>query len=343
MTIPMSRAEVPRDRWERPLVVPPEGGARVAYTRCTTFVDALDEKYKLGQWMQRMVGVGLSQRKDLLLAFSALAPELMKPTTEVSAEAKRKGDELCDKAREAAAASAPATTGTALHSLAEQRDRGETLGVIPLEAQLDLKAYEQATSIFTALHIEQFMVHDGYQIGGTPDRVVEYDGRVYIADLKTGSIEYSALKIAMQLAVYAHCDLYDVHADQRRVLERIDKQRAIVIHLPAGTGQCQLKWVDIDRAWQAVDVARQVREWRKTKHWLSDMTPDRPLFDMGAAQHASSAETSPPDSAVLADVVASARSTATLEALWRENRERWTPELTELARARRALLEGNAA
>jgi hypothetical protein len=39
---------------------------------------------------------------------------------------------------------------------------------------------------------------------------VEYGGKRYIADLKTGSIEWGTLKIAAQLAVYARSHTYDV-------------------------------------------------------------------------------------------------------------------------------------
>jgi predicted RecB family endonuclease len=303
-----------RDRWGRPLVVPPEGGKAVPYTRCTTFVDCLDDKWKLQQWQQRMVALGLAARNDLLLSVAAHRND------------KAKLDELCDAAREAAAASAAATTGTALHLLAEHLDKGEDLGVVPKEAEADLRAYEQATRDFKALHIEQFMVHDDLKVGGTPDRVVQYEGGTYIADLKTGSVEWAGLKIAMQLAMYAHSRLYDVRTAQRADLA-VDQQRAIVIHLPAGSGKASLLWVDIAQGWQAVQVAAQVRQWRKQGKGLL-----RPLEVQGTLDL--------PDPAMvdLRNRVASATTVEDLGALWREHRDRWTTELTELAAARKALL-----
>lgn len=303
-----------RDRWGRPLVTPPGGGKQVAYTRCTTFVDCLDDKWKLQQWQQRMVALGLAARNDLLLSVAAHRND------------KAKLDALCDAAREAAAASAAATTGTALHLLAEHLDKGEDLGVVPKEAEADLRAYEQATRDFKALHIEKFMVHDELKVGGTPDRVVQYEGGTYIADLKTGSVEWAGLKIAMQLAMYAHSRLYDVRTGQRADLA-VDQKRAIVIHLPAGSGKADLLWVDIAQGWEAVQVAAQVRQWRQKGKGLL-----RPLEVQGTLDV--------PDPAMveLRNRVASATSVEHLGALWRDNRARWTPELTELAAARKRLL-----
>ena len=33
--------EIPRDRWDRPLIIPPNGGQPVAYTRVSTLAKAL--------------------------------------------------------------------------------------------------------------------------------------------------------------------------------------------------------------------------------------------------------------------------------------------------------------
>ena len=56
--------EPKRDRWGRPLIVPPDGGKAVPYTRCTTIADTLDERRALEAWMQRQVAVGLAMRPE---------------------------------------------------------------------------------------------------------------------------------------------------------------------------------------------------------------------------------------------------------------------------------------
>lgn len=249
---------VPRDGWGRPLVVPLGGGKPVGYTRCTTFVDCMDDKYNLQRWEQRMVALGLASRPDLLLAVSA------------HAEDKNALNRITADAQEAAKAHAAATTGTALHALTEKIDRGEELPVIPEAYRADLDAYRRATVEFEPLFIEQFTVLDSLKVGGTPDCGLRYRGKAYIGDVKTGNIEHGAMKIAMQLAVYSRSTPYDHESKTRRPYpEEIDQDWGIVIHLPAGTGTCELRWIDLASGWDAVQIASRVREWRKRKDWYS--------------------------------------------------------------------------
>lgn len=341
-----------RRKYGRPLVLKPgakPGDKLTTYTRCTTFVDCLDDKFKLQQWQQRMVALGLSMRPDLLLSVTAHRDD------------RDKLDDLCDAAREAAEASAAATTGTALHALTERLDRGLDLGPMPTEAERDIRAYERATASLTALHIERFLVNDDLRVGGTPDRIVEFQGRNYIADLKTGSIEYAALKIGMQLAMYAHSRLYDVPTGQRSDLPDVDQQRAIVIHLPAGSGECTLHWIDIATGWDAIATARDVRAWRsRGRSMLSPLELPAGEPESQGNGWTPPAGTNEPDPAGrplnvdadgvvhdgLSDLrnrVASAQDVDELGALWRDNRDRWTSELTQIAAARKQLLMGATA
>lgn len=311
-------AEIPRDSWGRPKVVPPEGGKPVAYTRCTTYVGCLEDTYNLGKWMQRMTAKGLSMRPDLLLAVAA-----------TDLDDKAKLDRIVDDAREAAAASGAATIGTAIHSLTERIDRGQDVGVIPDAYKPDLAAYEKATEPLTALLIETFCVVDDLKIGGTPDRVVEYGGRNYIADVKTGSIEYGIGKIAMQLAAYSRSVAYDHVSHARTPLPPIDQDRAIIIHLPAGTGTCQLVWVDIAAGWEGVQLATKVRGWRARKNLSTSLVADLPL------------EVVAEPTVDLDNLIASATSVDALTALWVQHQAVWNTANTQLAAARKALLLGD--
>ena len=173
---------------------------------------------------------------------------------------------ICADAREAAAAGAAATVGTALHRLAERLDRGEPVEV-PAAAEADMQAYRDATAGIDWLHIETLMVHDGLNVAGTPDRigVAPGDSLAMVWDLKTGSLDFGMGKIAMQLALYAHSRLYDPATGTRTDL-KVDLERAVVIHLPAGTGRCTLVEVDIAAGREAVQVAAQVRAWRSRKN-----------------------------------------------------------------------------
>lgn len=249
-------ATIPRDRWNRPLIVPPDGGKPKAYTRCTTFVDVLEDKYNLQRWQLRQCAIGLADRPDLLLSVSAHRDD------------KQALNQVCDKAMEAAQSSARSTTGTALHALCERVDRGQPLGIVPPSARADVEAYLAATRDMEHVYIEQFSVRDSLKVGGTPDRVVKFDGKYYIADIKTGSdITWGALKIAMQLAVYAHSVPYYPPGERKPYPFEVDKNEAIVIHLPAGERRCELSFVDIARGWEAAHVAATVRNFRAYKNW----------------------------------------------------------------------------
>jgi hypothetical protein len=308
--------KIPRDRFQRPLVVPPDGGKPTAYTRATTFVDCLDDKYNLQRWQLRQTAVGLSERADLLLSVSAHRDD------------KRALDQIVDQAMEAARSSAASTTGTALHALCERSDRGQQIGVIPDSARRDLDAYRAATHGMNHLYIERFSVHDALKIGGTPDRVSRWDdGEHYIADIKTGAdISWGAMKIAMQLAVYAHSVPYNASTGQREPYAfPVNKERAIVIHLPAGEARCELHFVDIGLGWEAVHTAAQVRGYRSHKQWYTPI--DSPP---------------PPAATTLSVVAAGIAAAKTLNELYAMFSPEWTEEELALARARREELEGVA-
>jgi hypothetical protein len=249
-------AEIPRDRWGRPMIMPVKGTKRVAYRRATTFVGCLDDTNGLMKWMSRQVAFGMGQRKDLVLAAAAADPT-----------DKKKIGEIADKAAEHAkgVAGDAAETGTALHSLTERIDRGLPLGVVPSEYAADIEAYRAATASIEYVGIETFRVHDEWKVAGTADRIGIIKGRPTIMDIKTGSIDYPH-KMAMQLAMYARSVPYDIATDKRIAdAEPIDLNHGIIIHLPAGQGRCDLYEIDIAVGWGACLIARQVWDWRGRK------------------------------------------------------------------------------
>lgn len=325
------KPDITRDRYGRPMVTPPGGGAKTAYTRATTYIDCLEDKFNLQKWMQRMVALGLASRPDLLLSVSA------------HREDNRELDNICEKAREAAAASAKATTGTALHALTELIDRGQDLPPgLPKNVEASLAAYVAATADLKAVLIEEFCVLDTLKIGGTPDRVVDYGGERFIADIKTGSIDWGALKIAMQLAIYARAQTYNPDTGERGY-HQADMTRALIVHLPAvddpADAVCTLHWIDIEAGWYAVNVATQVREKRTLK--FKDLTkPFGPIArvqpgtvpgntsmrrETVAAERAAAAPTS------LEDRIKACASAEDVRSLWEAHQDDWTDELTRTA------------
>lgn len=306
-------AEIPRDRWGRPMVMPPKGTKRVAYRRATTFVGCLDDTNGLMKWMSRQVALGMGQRKDLVLAAAAADP----------ADKKKLG-EIADKAAEHAKGliGDAAETGTALHSLTERIDRGERLGVIPAEYQADIDAYRRATEHIEFIGIETFRVHDDWKVAGTADRIGLLHGRPMIMDIKTGSVDYPH-KMAMQLAMYSRSVPYNIATDTRSAdPQPVDPNRGIIIHLPAGKGVCELYEINIGIGWGACLIAKQVWDWRGRK----DLTR---LVDPAAE---------PPTPATWESLIARADTVERLREIWRRAAE--LGELTDQLREQAATRSG---
>lgn len=257
--------EPPRDRYKRYLIAPRDGGKAKAYTRATTVAEVLDDRYNLELWKMRQVAVGLTRRNDLLLKVAA--DENDKKTVNAA----------CQEALDAAAAGAAANTGTALHRILERVDCGElTLAEVP---ELFADVVERYRSALDAAGVEvvadaceRIHVLDGLAepLAGMADRHVIVGGQRYIADIKTGSgIDYGAGGFAVQLAIYAHAtSLYDYVTETHAEPPPLDRERGLIIHVPAAGGDVTLHWLDIAAGREALDHALWARSWRKRKGLL---------------------------------------------------------------------------
>jgi hypothetical protein len=45
----------------------------------------------------------------------------------------------------------------------------------------------------------------------------------------------------------------------------VNQEKGIIVHLPAGSGKCELHFVDIARGWKGIQLADKVRTWQKAK------------------------------------------------------------------------------
>ena len=272
---------VHRDRWTRPIYITPGSDTRTAcklcnaevlgrpYQRATTFIDVLESTDALTKWKMRHVAKGLALRSDLVMeAASNIGDD-------------RVLNRVCDKAFEAAAGSSAATTGTALHAFTEQIDRGES-PQIPPQAEADIAAYRDllARERLEVQEIEVSVAVDGVAptssaagVGGKFDRIVARDGTRYVADIKTGKIDYGQSKIAMQLALYAMAKRYNPVTGERTDLD-VSQDLGIVIHLPAGAGEASIHWADLAAAREGLAVAYDVWRWRQRKGLLQAAPPD---------------------------------------------------------------------
>src|SRR5690606_35548798 len=252
--------DVPRDRWGRPVIVPPNGGEPIAYLRASTLAGCLDDKTNLGDWKARMTGRGVAISPDLQAGFAAI-PDMD------SREGKATARELADQAQERATASRKRVVGTAFHSLSEVYDKtGQRPEHVPPALLPLLEDYIAKTANVRWLGVEMFVVNDELTSAGAFDRVGQRPSELpRIWDIKTGRVDFGALKFAIQFAVYAHGKFYNAKTQKRVPFPSIDLSIAHVIHADPDTGVVTIYDIDIEKGWEAAKIARRVHELRADK------------------------------------------------------------------------------
>lgn len=273
--------EPERDRWGRYMIVPQAGGKAKPYTRATTVAETLDDRYNLELWKVRTTAQGIILRPDVYAELASLPHPVDKAT-------KAKWDKACARAMDYAKGSAGSNLGTALHRFVERINRGEDPKV-PAPWDADIAAYREALVrhglTIDSRYLERVVVLNHLGVAGTFDLIVGTpDGRLRIADLKTGAtLDFSWNAIAVQLALYANADsLYDLSTKTHGGMPEVDRDVALVLHLPAGKGECTVYEVDIAAGWEAAQHAMWAREWRKERDGLA-----RPLIIPGGPPAAS--------------------------------------------------------
>lgn len=220
---------------------------------------------------------------------------------------------LVEEALEAAGRNAKADAGTNLHSLAELadekgidavREKAEA-GEISATDLASIEAYVERMKRLGAKVIESeaVIVNDAMGYAGRLDRILmarlpelvvktaagEYvrpadkRARRYVADIKSGRIDYGAGKIARQLAAYALGDLYNLETGER-TRHSAATDIALVFHLPQGAGICKVHAVDIKTGAVLLKLSAEVRRARNTGKKTIDLATDiaDPATDEGS-------------------------------------------------------------
>lgn len=256
-----------------------EGRYLRSYTRTTSFIDVLEDKRNIQAWAERNVLIGVARDLKFVNGVEDLSMALESGNEEERRAAKNSLNRKAEVAKDKAGANRKSEQGTYLHGLSELVDQGKPLppGVTP-EDRRDLAAYRAAKheSGLEHVYMERLMVNDELRVGGTPDRIdrpsrtliapdgtVITDADLIITDLKTGTVEFGALKMAMQLSIYANSELYDPANGERTPVSGLRTDWGIIVNAPAGTGECALYWADLRLGWEAVQVAAEVRRMRK--------------------------------------------------------------------------------
>lgn len=253
--------DVQRDRWGRPLIIPPDGGKPVAYTRMSTIAKVLDDQSNLIAWAQRMTAIGLLKKPALMTKLSGIVAVGDLDDSKV----KRSLTKLCDEAKEAAGGSDRASAGTGLHALTEAVDAGLELQYVAKADLARVDEYREAMKDYVPLNAEGFVVQDDIMAAGSYDRLWRCpDGRVRVGDLKTGAWDKKyPMGVTTQLAGYANGVHYDFETGDREPLHPdLDPSVGLLVSMPP-SGGCEVVPLDLTLGWRCLVAAIETRALRK--------------------------------------------------------------------------------
>lgn len=260
-------AEPKRDRWGRPLIVPLDGGEPVAYTRVSTMCGLAEDTSNLTKWKMRTVAHGLGLKPDLVSLAIALDPD----------SDKKKLDDLCEQAMAAADSSKGANLGTAIHTFTEWADtQGADLSRVPSDIRplIELYLAEMKRRELTVMAMERFVVNDELKVAGSFDRLLFQPLHgIVVGDLKTGQHDAAfPAKVAIQVAIYANSQLYDVETGTRTPIPGLNRAVGVLMHLNRIARTCESYPLDLIAGWEGAHVAADVHAWRKRKNLLGAWT-----------------------------------------------------------------------
>lgn len=249
---------VDRDRYKRPLIIPPGGGQPLPYTRVSTFAGYLDNGHGLGTWKARNVALGVARHDDLRRMIAGLAY----------------GDPLLDEHIETALCRVDdkAAWGTAVHSFTEPGGSP----YVPPEMLADVTSYFDVTKALgiTAVHTELFVVNDDLKVAGTLDHVYDVPGRgLLVGDKKTGKKKPQAVSI--QLACYAGSFIYDPATGARTPLGT-SLDSGLLVHIPKEEGRTEVFTVDLVKGRAAAELALRIKAFNEDTGLLEVLQPTAP-------------------------------------------------------------------
>lgn len=305
------RLDIPRVKsgWEKgkPLIIPPGGGRPEKYYRASSFGAVLEDTSNLTKWKMRQAVTGICVREDLRIAAGAVLDD------------RDALNAVVEKALAAAGSDAASDRGTELHAYAEAFCLGQPISDMHVPPEL-LPTVEGYARHMDALNkawgmepvdCESFVVLDDLRVSGSfdflwffPDAVeivvphrlkkgkpwvIQIPARSFaIDDNKTGSLDWSMVKYAIQEASYANGERYDPEDGSRSPLGKfisrmtsiprpfdlpVNLDVAFITHMCPGE-PVTTHPVDIVGGLRAAYEALQVRDTRRDgKDWVGQAIP----------------------------------------------------------------------
>jgi hypothetical protein len=301
----------------RPMITRPGSKKAEPYLRASEIHKLIEDKYGLNIWQQDRIGYMVATNDALRAEWAA---------TDVEEKGQAFWDRKNLRERTIRAYTAgksynrqAAAQGTRFHSITDKHDQG-ALFELDQDYADDLGVYTHALGQagLRIIASERFVVQDELGIAGTFDKLIDTDlltpdgmpanlGGPVIADLKTGKIK--ALEFGMQMSVYANSRYYE--NGERSDLDA-NREWGLIIHLPLGSNQVELLWINLRECYEMVKAAIIVKEGRKPKV-VSAMVIPGPT---------------------LAQKIEFAPTKLALVQLYKSNSVEWTDELNELAQKR---------
>lgn len=315
--------DVPRDRYDQPIIVVPDGSGVQVYRRASKAGGIIEDTYGLTQWHKRSVMFGASRNHGLVVRAQSAQGQTAPQDIALL-------QDLADRAEIVAGADIGALTGTGLHKLSERRDAGESLEWLDPGTTAALDMYAYLLSPFEVLATEVFVIWDDGGFAGSldravrllvdlvwPDGVVIPAGTILIIDIKTGklkSAQYWGPGYSVQQLTYSCGTPYfpgkTILADPNKrswqnVVDVIEQpgqfgrvswdeigvpggpsQRwALILHVPAFEPD-KAKWerVDLDEAREDAAVACQAWARHKVSRHQRFMPLPAAAFDAAVTQ-----------------------------------------------------------
>lgn len=262
-----------RDGQGRPRLIPRNGTEedRVSYSRASSLADHLEDFSFLWKWKMRGAVKGLADSMDLirLIASEEYTCGFAEDERENRAAGKRI-DEVVERAMDRAGVPMKADYGTAIHLRTEPGNEGTD----PDDKQVD--DVDSCWDLWNRLGIvhlgtEVFTANDELTSAGTFDHLSYVPGYgIVVTDKKTSS--KAKQNYDVQLASYAHSDVYDPDTDGRMTLEEyvyglgwpvelLNRSVGIIWWVKGGKTEPRL--LDLDNGYRWAKIAAQIRDERR--------------------------------------------------------------------------------